>query len=66
MIARLSPGRQKSSFASLWRRGQDEEDGTKLTVPEQPTIPSALETKSEFYGTPLPIPSMIVLSIVRA
>lgn len=61
-----SLGHQKSSLASLWRRGQDEEGGTMLPASELPAIPSALEPKSALYSTPLPIPSMVVLSIVRA
>ncbi len=66
ILGRISfnQGNHKPSFTSRWRRSQDEEDGVRPAVPERPPIPSALEPKGELY-TPLPVLSMIVLSIVR-
>ena len=52
----------RPSFISRWRRTQNAEEG--LGAPEMPPIPSALEPKGESYRTPLPVLSMIVLSIV--
>lgn len=44
----------------------DEESGSiRSPRPERPAIPSALQQSPEVYSTPLPILSMIVLSIVR-
>lgn len=62
------PGLQNSckpSFSSLSRSGQDEEDGTGLSGSARLGVPSVLETTGKLYSTPLPISSMIVLSIVR-
>lgn len=55
----------RPSFISRWRRTQDAEEGLgPVGAPERPPIPSALEPKGESYRTPLPVLSMIVLSIV--
>ena len=55
----------RPSFASRWKRGVvDEEAGVSSPRPERPLIPSALQPPPEVYSTPLPILSMIVLSIV--
>lgn len=53
---------RKPSIFSRWKG--DEESGTSQT-PERPAIPSALQAPGEAYSTPLPVLSMIVLSIVR-
>ncbi|KAH9855398.1 major facilitator superfamily MFS-1 [Lenzites betulinus] len=52
----------KPSLLSRWSRNGDEESGT-TQAPERPAIPSALQPSGEVYATPLPILSMIVLSI---
>ncbi|KAI0760328.1 major facilitator superfamily MFS-1 [Fomes fomentarius] len=57
---RMSGIVRKPSILSRWRG--DEESGTSQT-PERPAIPSALQTSGEAYSTPLPVLSMIVLSI---
>jgi hypothetical protein len=62
----FNQSQHKPSFTSRWRSGQDEEGGIAAEVPGRPPIPSALEPKGESYSTPLPVLSMIVLSIVRA
>ena len=51
---------------SRWRSQQDEElaDGSS-GMPAPPPIPSALQQSTESTSTPLPILSMMVLSIVR-
>lgn len=54
----------KPSILSRWSRTGDEESGATET-PERPSIPSALQPPGEVYATPLPVLSMIVLSIVR-
>ena len=58
---------RKPSLLSRWSRagGGDEESGITPT-PERPAIPSALQQPGEVYATPLPVLSMIVLSIVCA
>jgi hypothetical protein len=67
ILGRISfnQGHHKPSFTSRWRRSQDEEDGVGPAAPGRPPIPSALEPKGDLYSTPLPVLSMIVLSIVR-
>ena len=63
-ISRFSIPR-KPSFPTRWRTNQDEEIQTPLSPPpERPPIPSALVYPTEVYTTPLPVLSMIVLSIV--
>lgn len=63
----FSQGQHRPSFISRWRRTQDVEEGLgPAGTPERPAIPSALEPKGESYSTPLPVLSMIVLSIVRS
>lgn len=44
----------------FWRRKHVNDDGE-----EQPPIPTMMHPSAELYSTPLPILSMIVLSIVR-
>ena len=57
---------RKPSILSRWSRaGEDEESGL-MQPPERPAIPSALQAPGEAYATPLPVLSMIVLSIVCA
>ncbi|KAI8976598.1 major facilitator MFS-1 [Trametes punicea] len=53
---------RKPSILSHWSRMSDEESGMGQT-PERPAIPSALQPAREVYATPLPVLSMIVLSI---
>ncbi|RPD75611.1 major facilitator superfamily MFS-1 [Lentinus tigrinus ALCF2SS1-7] len=54
---------RKPSILSRWsRHGGDEESGITAT-PDRPAIPSALQPPGEVYATPLPVLSMIVLSI---
>ncbi|KAL6306396.1 hypothetical protein BKA93DRAFT_824233 [Sparassis latifolia] len=53
--------RTKPSFIGRWRGHPDEEVGA--LTPERPPIPSALQPPGEVYATPLPVLSMIVLSI---
>ena len=55
----------KPSILSRWSRTGDEESGI-AHAPDRPAIPSALQPPNEVYATPLPILSMIVLSIVCA
>jgi hypothetical protein len=57
----------RPSFAARWRGGAHDEEAAADTTPnaERPPIPSALQTAGEAYTTPLPVLSMIVLSIVR-
>lgn len=62
----FSQAHHRPSFISRWGRGQDEEVGVNPAVSDRPAIPSALEPKGETYSTPLPVLSMVVLSIVRA
>ncbi|KAI0631169.1 major facilitator MFS-1 [Trametes polyzona] len=52
----------KPSILSRWSRAGDEESGITQT-PERPPIPSALQPPGEVSATPLPVLSMIVLSI---
>ncbi|KAI0654384.1 major facilitator MFS-1 [Cubamyces menziesii] len=52
----------KPSILSRWSRTGDEESGI-AHAPDRPAIPSALQPPNEVYATPLPILSMIVLSI---
>ena len=55
---------RKPSILNRWsRNGGDEESGMTAT-PDRPAIPSAIQPPGEVYATPLPILSMIVLSIV--
>lgn len=57
---------RKPSLISRWRgRGNDEEIGDAVVShPDQPAIPSALQSSGDVYTTSLPTLSMIVLSIV--
>ncbi|KAJ7682964.1 major facilitator MFS-1 [Mycena rosella] len=64
LIGRISFGNSlhRPSFASRWRNSSNEEG---ITTPgtERPPIPSMMQSSAETYATPLPILSMIVLSI---
>ncbi|KAJ7512779.1 hypothetical protein B0H11DRAFT_1947347 [Mycena galericulata] len=67
-IGRLSLGnsQHRPSFASRWRNnsGNEEEGGPPGTPnTERPPIPTMMQSSTETYATPLPILSMIVLSI---
>jgi hypothetical protein len=56
----------RPSIVSRWRSTLDAESRRTLSpVGERPPIPSALQPSKEIYSTPLPMLSMIVLSIVR-
>ncbi|KAJ7439351.1 hypothetical protein FB451DRAFT_1151677 [Mycena latifolia] len=67
LIGRLSFGnsQHRPSFASRWRNGSNEEGTTTPGTPtsERPPIPTMMQQSGETYATPLPILSMIVLSI---
>ena len=64
-LGRVSFNQSQQSLFSRWRGAQDAEEGLRpVGVPDRPPIPSALEPKGESYRTPLPVLSMIVLSIV--
>lgn len=59
--------KHRPSFVDRWRNSEgagDEESGGAMPSPK-PAIPSALQPSPEVYSTPLPMLSMIVLSIVR-
>ena len=58
----------RPSFLTRWQNfRQDEENAIPHSPkPDRPPIPSALQPSPEVYATPLPILSMIVLSIVRS
>ncbi|KAJ7634915.1 hypothetical protein FB45DRAFT_910236 [Roridomyces roridus] len=53
---------RRSSFVSLWRRETNEEEGGAPST-EPPPIPHMIQSSAETYATPLPVLSMIVLSI---
>jgi hypothetical protein len=60
------PVPRKISFIHRFRANPDEEaGGASTSQPERPPIPSALTQATETYATPLPVLSMIVLSIVN-
>jgi hypothetical protein len=68
LLARLGIGRRRGG-ASVIARHQgnhnDEESAPDASInSERPPIPSALHSSGEAYTTPLPVLSMIVLSIV--
>ncbi|OBZ67513.1 Protein ZINC INDUCED FACILITATOR 1 [Grifola frondosa] len=54
---------RKPSFMGRWRGAVDEENGVMSSPSDRPAIPSALQPPGEVYATPLPVLSMIVLSI---
>ncbi|KAM5531602.1 hypothetical protein V8D89_014717 [Ganoderma adspersum] len=54
----------KPSILNRWSRtGDGDEESGIAQPPERPAIPSALQASGEVYATPLPVLSMIVLSI---
>lgn len=55
--------KHRPSFVDRWRNAGGDEESGQLHSPKPP-IPSALQPPTEVYSTPLPILSMIVLSIV--
>ncbi|KAJ7740010.1 hypothetical protein DFH07DRAFT_751956 [Mycena maculata] len=67
LVGRISfgNGQRRPSFASRWRNSGNEEDGNAPSTPgtERPPIPTMMQSSGETYATPLPILSMIVLSI---
>ncbi|KAJ7158242.1 hypothetical protein C8R43DRAFT_1086999 [Mycena crocata] len=66
LIGRISFGnsQHRPSFASRWRNGGNEDGGTPGTpTPDKPPIPTMMQSSGETYATPLPVLSMIVLSI---
>ncbi|KAJ7029261.1 hypothetical protein C8F04DRAFT_1265134 [Mycena alexandri] len=67
VIGRLSFGnfsQHRPSFASRWRNGGDDGNATPGTPgAERPPIPTMMQSSAETYATPLPVLSMIVLSI---
>lgn len=68
ILGRISFGhnQHRPSFTARWMSNVDEEGGFSATpTSERPPIPSALQPSGEAYTTPLPVLSMIVLSIVR-
>jgi hypothetical protein len=67
ILGRVSFGagsHHRPSFAARWRDTTDEEGAVATPMSERPPIPSALQSAGEAYTTPLPVLSMIVLSIV--
>lgn len=68
ILGRVSFGnsQHRPSFAARWRSvitNDGDADGTPTT--ERPAIPTMMQSSGEAYMTPLPVLSMIVLSIVR-
>ncbi|OCH86843.1 major facilitator superfamily MFS-1 [Obba rivulosa] len=62
--ASASRNSARPSFIRRWRGVTDEENGeAQFPIPDKPAIPSALQPAGEVYATPLPVLSMIVLSI---
>lgn len=57
----------KPNIFNRWSRAGDGDEESGIAQPlERPAIPSALQASGEVYATPLPVLSMIVLSIVCA
>lgn len=69
VLGRISFGgsQHRPSFAARWRNGAEEGAEGELLTPssERPAIPTVVQPSGEAYTTPLPVLSMIVLSIVR-
>ncbi|KAJ6588974.1 hypothetical protein B0H19DRAFT_1248549 [Mycena capillaripes] len=67
LIGRISFGnlsQHRPSFASRWRNGVEDGDANPSSPrAERPPIPTMMQSSGETYATPLPILSMIVLSI---
>lgn len=62
----LWSNRHKPTFVPWWTKGADESGEQELHPPAsgRPPIPTMMQSSGEAYTTPLPILSMIVLSIV--
>ncbi|KAJ7211292.1 hypothetical protein GGX14DRAFT_520210 [Mycena pura] len=67
LIGRISFGnvsQHRPSFASRWTRSANERGGSpSASSTERPPIPTMMQSAGETYATPLPVLSMIVLSI---
>lgn len=55
---------RRPSVIGRWRTSTDDEEAAAISPSPRPAIPSALQAPGEVYTTPLPVLSMIVLSIV--
>lgn len=57
----------RPSFLARWRKstGGESDTGASTSNSERPPIPTMMHSSGEAYTTPLPVLSMIVLSIVR-
>lgn len=67
ILGRFSFGAQhRPSFVARWRRTAEGDDASLNSTPggERPPIPTMMQPSGEAYTTPLPVLSMIVLSIV--
>lgn len=63
----LSFGQQhRPSFTSRWRNSENLQGELPTPTTERPPIPTMMQPAGEIYTTPLPVLSMIVLSIVRS
>ncbi|KAI0918614.1 hypothetical protein AcW1_009544 [Taiwanofungus camphoratus] len=54
---------RRPSVIGRWRTSTDDEEAAAISPSPRPAIPSALQAPGEVYTTPLPVLSMIVLSI---
>ena len=57
--------KHRPSFIDRWKSQAADEEANVPASPK-PAIPSALQPPPEVYSTPLPLLSMVVLSIVSA
>lgn len=62
VVSKLSFNKDGHSLASRWKNLQNAEGSTPAS--ERAPIPTMMQTQNEVYATPLPVLSMIVLSIV--
>ncbi|KAF8889625.1 hypothetical protein BD779DRAFT_322787 [Infundibulicybe gibba] len=65
VLGRVSFGssQHRSSFVARWRSGADGSGVADVSTPERPAIPTMMQASGEADTTPLPILSMVVLSI---
>ncbi|KAF8644931.1 hypothetical protein AX16_008213 [Volvariella volvacea WC 439] len=65
VLSRLSFGtsQHRPSFVSRWRNATSEAQEEIAEPSERPPIPTMMQPSGEVYSTPLPVLSMIVLSI---